>query len=417
MIQLIESEQSNIESKLSSSKHPTYNSIIIPSLQKLLTELASTTDFNSLPTKLTISKPVDIYAEALTTFFIQNPKAKLPIRLITFMLITHPFMLNVVQYGHTFESWDNLRKQLLESIELDFDSLPSAKQMKTLLQQPILDTSQTSAFHNFHYLFGAWFQPNTTGKTPEALKPIISSLAQQNEIKDYILISINASHNVKRKDSIVYYNDVPRSREKIINEDTIQSFASFNYSDVSQHVKTPFDILDSNFKQLQQIPKSFTHSLVLINYNDSDDLETNHYTVAHFGKSSFLEHNQTLDFIAFKSIRSISPQLLSFFLQESFYENIYTNDLNISDLKREYTQLMNTISSTFNSTNDWKSFRTQLIEKVKSQHSDIIAPEEIKYFSIYLTKLQRLPTYDLQSVLSFVLSYVYPDLLTSSSDL
>ena len=417
MIQeLIESEQATINSLLTTTKEPTYNNIIIPSLEKIIKYITNTENVNlsSLPTKTTLTKPIDIYGEALTVLLIREPYIKLPIRLITFILINHPFMLNIIQCKHNIDSWNNLKQQLIESIETDYSSIPQAKQLKQLLEQQTLDQSICSSFQLFHYLLGFWFKSETTGKTGNELLPTIKQLLNTD---NGIVISINASYNVKRKDSIVYYHDVPRSNTKILNESTIENFNLFDYSSVNQTVESAFDILDNKFNKLEQIPQKYNQSLVLINYNDSNDLLTNHFTIAHYGKTSTLDYKLTQEFISFKAIRTISPKLLSYYIQESFYEKIYTNELSIDNLKRSYTQFMNSISSLFNSTNNPKDFTTKLINEVKQKYNELIPNEEIKWFSLYLTKINKIDPYKLQTVMEYVLAYIYPDLLANSSDL
>ena len=76
---------------------------------------------------------------------------------------------------------------------------------------------------------------------------------------------------------------------------------------------------------------------------------------------------------------------------------------------------MNCVSTTFNKSSTPEQFIKNLIPEVEQQK--LIDTHELKYFKIYLSKILKLPTYDLTTILSYVLSYIYPDLLTSSSDL
>ena len=76
---------------------------------------------------------------------------------------------------------------------------------------------------------------------------------------------------------------------------------------------------------------------------------------------------------------------------------------------------MNCVSSTFNRTSTPEQFVSTLQQEVEQQK--LINQHELKYFKIYISKILKLPTYDLTTVVSYVLSYIYPDLLTSSSEL
>lgn len=414
MIQdLINSEQNNVESRLLQPK-PTYSSVILPSL-KVLFEAFEKTDVNSLPTKLSISKPIDIYAEALTAYKIRNPHIILPIRLISFIIIYHPFMLTVFQLHHNSDSWESFRIKLLDSMNTDFDSLPQAKSIIPLLESK-LDSTSLSAFQQFHYLMGFYFNSSTIAQTPKELKPAIDGLLKNNNIQSnqLIIIAINSSFNVTNTDSVVIYSNVPRTKARIINESTVETFNSIHQSPVKQSPTTPFNLLNINFEPIDS-NDNYTHSLVVINYNDTTNYKNNHYTIAYFGKFGVLDKRLTQDFMSFKVIKTIDVRLLSFYLQESFYERIYTNNLTIDQLKRSYTQLMNAVSSSFNKTHTPSEFISTLYSNV-SEHN-LIDSHELPYFKVYLSKINKIQPYELPTVLSYVLNYIYPDLLTSSSSL
>ena len=419
---LINSEQSYIDSFINQHiKHPDeliYEKVVIPSVRKIISAFSNIQP-SSLPIKHTLIKPFDIYAESLTIHIIQHPEIAIPTPLLVFVIIAHPFMLQLIQYNHNFTSWDKLRIELVEAIDNDFSSIPQAKQIRQLLETQTIDTSLASAFHLFHYLYGFYYKPETTGKPASDLIKFVSLLQSQNPaIKKLIIISINSTYNILRCESVICYNDVPRSTTKILNESTIETFKSFTPSPCQQKPASSFDILDTSFGLLSDgIPADYTHALVLINYNNAPNYKNNIYTVAHFGPNSVLEKKQVRDFISYKAIRKIPNNLLVFHLEEAFYANVYKNDFKIESLKRSYTRFMNTISTTFNTTNSPSSFIEKLIINVKADHSDLIPHQELKWFTLYLSKLKRMNPYDLQTVIQYVLSYVYPDLLASSQQL
>ena len=412
---IIDSEQFNVESRLN-NENPTYESVIMPSLRRMF-EVLEKTDIHNLPVKLSISKPIDIYAEALTAYFIKHPYINLPMKIIAFIILYHPFMLNMFQQKHNFESWKQFLQQLIETIKTDYEFHPASKQLLPILEVEPLDPQQCSSFTLFHYLMGFTFNLQTIAQKPSALKPHINELLKANNVQpsNCIIISINASYNIKNKDSIIMYSNVPKSKQRIINESTIEFFNSITQSPVKQQSTTAYDILNLSFEQLSNIPSNYTHALVVVNYNDTTNYKNNHYTLAYFGKQGILERKFADDFICFKVIRSINLRLITYYLQESFYNSIYTNNLTIDELKRSYIQLMNCVSSTFNRTSTPEQFVSTLQQEVEQQK--LINQHELKYFKIYISKILKLPTYDLTTVVSYVLSYIYPDLLTSSSEL
>ena len=131
---------------------------------------------------------------------------------------------------------------------------------------------------------------------------------------------------------------------------------------------------------MPKLPDNCTHALVIINYNNTPDYKQNIYTIAHLGANSVLEQKQIHDFMDFKVIRKIPNNLLIYHLEEAFYANVYNNSLTINELKRSYTRLMNTISSTFNSTNGPSAFIDKLLINIKADHADLIPKEELKWF-------------------------------------
>lgn len=376
-------------------------------------------NLSNLPKHYSFKQPVDEYADALTIFYIQNPNLSFPVHSLTFILLYHPFLISLFQLNHTIDSWNILRLKLLEEINNNFSSLPQAKSIIQILSTEPPKQTTISSLQLFHYLIGFYFKSNTISKTSSELQPTIDSLIAEQQIsaKHLVFILVNASYNVRRRDSIICYHDIPPSKAKILNESTIKNFESFSLSPCSQYPGSPFSIYSSSWQKLSDLPSDFTHSLVLINYCDSKDVPTNHFTIAYYGKGMFLDRQTTFDFISFKILKTIPLPLISFYLTESYYNRICTDSYDIDQLKRSYTQFLNTISEVFNTTSSISDFRSKLISSVKVNHSDLIPSSEIKWFALYLTKLNKLSNYDLSSVLSFVSSYIYPDLLTSTESL
>ena len=376
-------------------------------------------DLSNLPKHYSFQQPVDEYADALTIFYIQNPNLTFPIHSLAFILLYHPFLISLFQLNHTIDSWNKLRLQLLEEINNNFSSLPQAKSIIQILSTEPPKQNTLSSLQLFHYLIGFYFKSYTISKTSSELQPIINALIKDQSItpSHLIFILVNASYNVRRRDSIICYHDIPPSKAKILDESTVKNFESFTPSLCSQYPGSPFSIYSSSWQKLSDLPPDFTHSLVLINYCDSKDVPTNHFTIAYYSKNIFLDRQTTLDFISFKILKSIPLPLISFYLTESYYNRIYTDTYDTNALKRSYSQFLNTISEAFNSTSSIAEFRSKLISFVKAKHSDLIPSSEIKWFSLFLMKLNKLTDYSLSSVLSLVSSYIYPDLLISTESL
>ena len=84
----------------------------------------------------------------------------------------------------------------------------------------------------------------------------------------------------------------------------------------------------------------------------------------------------------------------------------------MNDLKKDYVKIMQIAREAFNKSNQ-QSFIKKFIDMLNT--FKLIHEHELPYFKIYLSKIKTISPYNIQNVLNYVSSYIYPDLLINSS--
>lgn len=414
---IINSCQHNIDS-LNNFSSVTYENTIIPEVNKILSEL-NKIEISSWPRKTTLSKTIDIYVESIAVHMLysyaKNIKFKYPLHCIINVLLKHPFFINIVQCGKNLNEWKEFVISLTNELQMmygDTNSSNDINELKLLLNQKYIDNEKESSLHKFHYLIGFWFESETVGITGNEL---ISKLKDKSMIdENTIFISINVSFNILNDKSIVIYKDIPKFREKLLNIKTIDFFNPFIQPKHIYKSKKDYDILNNKFEKINELPSTFSKSFVLLCYNDSEKIDQCHFSLANYGDNKYLSKEDTKNFIEYRVLKTIDVKMLDFYLKEEFYNKICSEKIHVENLKKDYIKLMQLSKETFNRA-DQHTFAEKLINSVTCV--GLINENELPYFKLYLSKVKTMEPYDLQSVLDYVLSYIYPDLLVNSSAL
>ena len=411
MNEIINKAQSVIDN-LNYSSTITYENTIIPEATKILNELNNTPPSKWLR-KTDLSKKIDIYIEALAIHMLytytKGTKFDYPLHSIILVLLKHPFFINMFQCGKNMNEWkkfvSDIDNELIEMFgETNSSSL--INNLKMLLNKDCSDSSSFSSIHKFHYLTDFWFEAETTGITGNEL---LSKMNELNLIDDNtIFVSINVAYNLHNLQSIVIYKNIPKLREKILNPSTIDSLNPFKYPKSIQKPTKDFYILNNKLEKINEIPSSISKSFVLISYNDSE----NHYSLANFGENRALTPEETRKFVDYKVLKIINSEVFDYYLKEEFYNKISSTKRNVNDLKKDYIKLTQIVSDIYSKSTQ-NTFSTKLISAVES--ISLIDSHELPYFKLYVSK--NIEPFDLQNVLSYVTSYIYPDLLVNSSSL
>lgn len=425
-----------------------YDEDVIKPAKHLLQKLISL-PFNKWPMVKDVEN-VFMTVEAISLFIIYhydkrnfNVIHKIPLHWIVQVLSVHPMFVNIIQCGFNLEEFTNYVSQLIESIDNSFgENNILFKELKKLLLTEIsndMNTSGnsgnnnntngksemsnngnvngngTSSLHQTHYLADLDFKysPTTTGLTKEEL---IEKAKEISNNAPFMFIFINISHNLSNTDSIVVYRDIPKLREKILNQSNISLIDPFIIPKENiPNSSNVFSFFDSNFQEISgELPHLGSNGIyfVVINYGDVK----HHYTIA----GHFDSYEEADNYIKGKVRPIIDVNILDEYLKTSYYtnqangaSNTIDNVNDIHELKQEYSQLSSIIKDSMSQDIE------QLINNVMSKISsiNIIHKREYPYFRAYLQGLKKLELINLQTVIDYITAYIYPYLLTDSADL
>lgn len=420
---IITSCQSSIDSAiLANSSNPlSYEELIIPHANKILTELN-----NTKPSKWPLHRVIngiDIYVEAISIHMLysynNNIKFDYPLHCIVNVLLKHPYYLNIIQSNRNISEYIEYVKLILNEITTmygDTTSTPAINSLKNLLIASMEDKlySNASSLHKFHYLTQFTYESNTTGITGSELLKVLMSNSDIQFNSSTIFIAINISYNLANLNSIVIYRDINKYREKLLNIDTIKTFTPFIYPSTITTAKTPYSIYDSNLVCLQSIPDNFETAIILLSYNDATDPLQSHYSLAKYKNTYCIDKKHVLAFLDFKSFQIIDSHSFENYLIEEYYKEASSSKPPISELKSTYTSLLSLVKQIYLKSTPI-TFTTNFIDALSKE--SLINSRELPYLKIYLSKIKTLEPFTLPQVSSYVLSYIYPELLTTTSDL
>lgn len=238
-----------------------------------------------------------------------------------------------------------------------------------------------------------------------------------------IFIIVNLMYNVRNPQSNIIYRQVPRFREKILNINTIKFFEPFTRPSENPDslaamaaVSGPVTIVNSRFEILKDMPSKFARAYVLLSYNDSTSLKLCHYTLARYGRNGYLSQEDAIDFICMRPLRPVKARDVMNHLRESMYDYLIEPQPDVESLKRQYARVMIMARDAFSSVNK-SVYADRFIEAVRSSDlmGEVFNERELPMLKVYLSKVETLEPYDVQTVMDYVLSYLYPNLLTESS--
>ena len=420
---IITSCQSSIDSAiLANSSNPlSYEDLIIPHANKILTELNDTK-----PSKWPLHRVIngiDIYVETISIHMLysysNNMKFDYPLHCVVNVLLKHPYYLNIIQSNRNISEYIEYVKLILNEITVMYGNTSSSavvNSLKTLLISSMDDKlySNASSLHKFHYLTQFTYDSNTTGVTGSELLKVLMSNSDIQFNSSTIFIAINISYNLANLNSIVIYRDINKYREKLLNIDTIKTFTPFIYPSTIATAKTPYSIYDSNLVYLQTIPDNFETAIILLSYDDATNPLQTHYSLAKYKNMYYVDKEHALAFLDFKSFQIINSHTFESYLIEEYYKEASSSKPPISQLKSTYASLLSLIKQIYMKSTP-NTFTTNFIDALSKD--SLIDSREIPYLKIYLSKVKTLEPFTLPQVSSYVLSYIYPELLTSTSDL
>lgn len=414
--------QQQVEEKMQTSQAFTYQSIILPAAKNVLNILKSE-PIDKWPRHNKISNSVDIYIEALSIYVIYNYTKNIDVtyspHIMMLVLLKHPYFINVFSIGKNKEEWDNCASDIINEYILSFGkniNMDTKYKLKGLLSKSSIfgnsikseDNIKRSGLSRFNYMIGFYYLENEQGILKKDIIDSISPIFKSKNIINYAYIIVNISFNVDNTDSIIIYKECPRFLERILIEDRVGQSNVFIHPKMIHKAREPFTLLDSNFKPIKHI-NDMEYGVVLLSYNDSDNVDTCHYMIARYGDDGYLNKKEMNDFLAYRVMRFLDSKLLELELIETFYINRNQEREDITELKRQYIQFISYTKRVFEESTK-ETFIDKFIENIASV--PIIRESEIRYLKIYLHGIYLLKMYNSHSVISYVSNYIYPDLLT-----
>lgn len=404
---LIDSLQTDLNQKLMGDKSElSYKKTVFPMAIKLFQELEGT---KSYPKKLVIDERIDIYSEAIALKVIHNysngiKENTLPLHCYVILLVKHPYLSFILQCNRSRTEWIKFRKQLLDECNSMFGTdYPSVQvnNFKEFMSTPISEkTDNISAVQIFHYMIGFRFEPNGIGIEYEHLP----------KGDDTSFFVINLSYNLKQKDSIVIYKSIDKIREKLLNVNTIDNFNPYIKPKTINKTTSPFVKTDNNLNIISNL-KDKTY--VLLCYNDSDDYKKCHYTISYYGENGFVDKSFIESFINGAIPKILTDDDITLYMESNFFKKINDEPEDLKQLKEEYIIFLNIIKDSFN-----KSTQQTILETIMSNENLnlIFDKTEMPFLRVYLSRLKTLEVFNLANVVSYSLSYIYPDLFGTISD-
>lgn len=421
----INQSQRLLEDKLRSQQLLSYENVIIPITKEILDTLKNTPPAN-WPRHSNIASDIDIYIEALSIYVIYNYAKNIAIEytphVMMLVLLKHPYFINVFMIGKNYEEWTDLASKITNEFVLTFGknvTYDHKYQLKDLLNEATSfgssalnkTISERSGLSQYNYILGFHYSDKTQGILKDDVISYTSQLFESKKITNYIYIVVNTSFNIKNTNSIVIYKQLPKYPERIIDVKRIQNSKVFVNPDKIFKADKPVDILDRNFNLINNVDDSIDYAIVLLSYNDAKDVDRNHYIIAEYGDNVYLTKSEMKDFLNRRVMRFLDAKLLELELIESFYKYCRSRNDDLTVLKRQYIQLSTYAKHIFE-TSTKEEFIDNFIKNISSVQ--IINPAEVQYLKLYLHGIHLLKIYSQDSVIRFVTSYIYPDLLTTN---
>lgn len=404
---LINSLQTDLNQLILTNKSDiSYSKTVFPIAMKLFQELEKG---KSYPKKLVLDERIDIYCEAIALKVIHNyskgiKENTLPLHCYVILLIKHPYLISLLQCQRTRKEWIEFRKKLLEECDTMFgDDYPFSQvnEFKEFMSTSINDqTDKISSLQMFHYMIGFRFESEGIGITYE-------QLPKDNNTSFLI---INLSYNLKKKDSIVIYKSIDKIKEKLLNINTIDNFNPYLKPEKINDTKVPFIKVDNNLNIISTLTNKV---YILLCYNDSDDYKKCHYTISYYDQDGFVNKEFAESFINGSIPKILTDKDITLYMESNFFKKINDEPEDIKELKESYIMFLNIIKDSFN-----KSTQKTIVDTIMNNENLnlVFDKTEIPFLRVYLSRLKTLEVFNLANVVSYSLSYIYPDLFGSMKD-
>ena len=336
---------------------------------------------------------------------------KLPIYFLTWILVKHPYLLCLIQFGISYNNWLQMRKDILHELNIIFgdDSiLPEVLKVRDMLSTELPKSwteyvKKFSAIQCSNFLVSFNWREDLISIDYAELNKKLSELSHGN---DYSILLINVAYKIENTNSIVMYHNIPKLKDKLLNINTIGEFKAY---DVAKNVKKqlqPFTCVSSKLKEIS-LDKMLNCNFIVMCYNNDVDISKCKFTVALDCEHGYVNKSKVYEFLNGTVHRIFSKDEIDYYLETNFYRNIADKPENVDDLRMKYFEFTKLVQEVF-SYSTRRNFAINILKHPKIKN--IFDPKEMPFFSVYVGSVASMLMYDLPTVTKHCTDYIFPDL-------
>lgn len=314
------------------------------------------------------------------------------------MLIRYPYFINILQCNKSYIEYIKFRKTLNEAYEEMFKGSKYStdiENVKNILNIDIssYDIRKCSAIHYFHYMVCFHFDKQFIGITYD-------DLPKDDSITFFI---INAAYNVYDTESIIIYKSIDKAKTQLLD---INNMHKYKYLIKPKQVfkpSKPFVMVNNKFAPITKLSKKV---YILICYNNDEQLDKCHFTIALYDKNGFVDDVFIDKFIQGNIPKSIDNDNISDYLRMMFIKTFPDNNENISELHKEISLMAKIAGDGIKAAMDDK---TPISSKILNDKRlmTILTKAELPFFKLYLREVDKLDKHRTNDIIEMVCDYIH----------
>lgn len=349
--------------------------------------------------KIYYKQGINIYIEALMLKMIDN--VKIPSYCELYVITKYPYFIELIYYGKTKKEWLEYRKVLLNDLNEYMGSnsiLNDYNKMKTMLTTDFDKNKSTlTTLNYFQYLHGYEYKKELIGiKFDNYMKDTILNNLNIEEKYDFNILSLNMTYNLLFLDSIIVYKNIPRYKQKLLNEDTIEKFIPYFFSkpDIKNDMYEIYDCYNNKLETLK-----YDKTFIAINYNNG------YCTIALNPETKYITKDNLDNLINQKIYHKPSKKDIDNYITINFFNQLEFPKNKKIELDKEYLLLNNILNESFVNNVD------KTIDNIKNNDkiNKLININEKIYFDIYIDNLKNILVFNRMNVGLYLINYIYPN--------
>ena len=400
---LIDETQKKFQS-MTLNTYESYEKTVFPLLKPIIQLLVNEKVF---PKIVNINQGIDVYVDSLMLILNGEynnhlPKnvfnyrlaydSVLPIYCIVYVLIKHPYFINIISSNLTREEWVKYKQELLEELMINYGETsgdPRIIRLRNILEIDTFKDTNFSALHQFRYLIGFSFKEEFTGITYDQLP------------MDKSLLIINLSYNNNKPESLVVYKNIQTNRRVLLlNDRNMYRYKPFILPETTIKTDEPYKL----------ITKESSDTMVVLCYNNDTEMTKCFYSIAYFDgtQDGTIPNTFVERFINGASPFILQSEDIDNYVKDNTFKhfNEKTKDPNI--LLRENNIYAQIASESYDEDHNDVSKTIQNILNHELLDS-LMNKSELEIFKTYVYGLKILSTFNKTTVIEHIVSYNVSD--------